>query len=82
MIAITVLFLGPAKDLTKAESASLEIGVGMTVGEARRAIAERFPRLGRGLDRMRLAVNEEFVAETRVLRAGDELAVVPPVSGG
>ena len=82
MISVTVLFLGPAKDLTRVESVALDLRLGATVGDARRALAERFPRLGGGLSKMRLALNQEFVVDTQVLRAGDELAVVPPVSGG
>jgi molybdopterin converting factor small subunit len=31
---------------------------------------------------LRLAVNEEFAAEDRVLAEGDAVAVLPPVSGG
>ena len=82
MISITALFLGPAKDLTGVESVALDLRMGATVGEARRAIADRFPRLGGGLSKMRLALNQEFAAETRVLCAGDELAIIPPMSGG
>ena len=82
MIAITELFLGPARDFAKTDSAVLDLGAGTTVGDARRAVAERFPRLGKGLATMRIAVNQEFVADTEILRAGDELAVIPPVSGG
>ena len=82
MISITALFLGPAKDVTKVESVALDLRMGATVGEARRTLAERFPRLGEGLSKMRLALNQEFVAETQVLHTGDELAVIPPVSGG
>lgn len=29
-----------------------------------------------------LAVNEQFVEQELVLKSGDELAVIPPVSGG
>lgn len=31
---------------------------------------------------LRLAVNEEFVAEAHLLKDGDVVAVLPPVSGG
>ena len=82
VMAIRVLFLGPAKDIAKTDSAVLDLRSGATVGEARHALTERFPRLSAGLTKMRLAVNQEFVADAVILRAGDELAVVPPVSGG
>jgi len=33
-------------------------------------------------DRVRAAVNDEFVAATAVLRDGDRLVFIPPVAGG
>ena len=33
-------------------------------------------------DRVRAAVNEEFVAATAPLREGDRLVFIPPVAGG
>jgi molybdopterin converting factor small subunit len=82
MMAIRVLFLGPAKDFAMVGSAALDLRSRATIGDAQRALAGRFPRLSEGLATMRIAVNQEFVADTVTLRAGDELAVVPPVSGG
>ena len=34
------------------------------------------------LDRMRLAINEDFVAMDTQLTAGDEVVFIPPVAGG
>jgi molybdopterin synthase sulfur carrier subunit len=33
-------------------------------------------------DRVRAAVNDEFVSATHVLRAGDRIVFIPPVAGG
>ncbi len=82
MIAVRVLFLGPAKDFAKTDSSALDLREGATVNEARRELTKRFPQLGKGLATMRLAVNQEFVVDTEILRADDVLAVIPPVSGG
>ena len=43
--------------------------------------AERWPKLGQALG-VRLAVNRKYVAMDYVLLEGDEVAVIPPVSGG
>ena len=40
------------------------------------------PRLAGHRDTMLLAVNREFVEPTERLRDGDEVAIMPPVSGG
>jgi molybdopterin converting factor subunit 1 len=55
---------------------------GATVDEVVAALREAHPKLGPALERAMLAVNQEYVgAETR-LHDGDELALIPPVSGG
>jgi molybdopterin converting factor subunit 1 len=45
-------------------------------------LAERHPRLSSVIHRMRLAVNGELVGANARVRAGDEVAVLPPVAGG
>jgi molybdopterin synthase catalytic subunit len=56
---------------------------GATVAEALRELAGR-PPLGELLERLpvRMSVNREIAADDTELRAGDELALLPPVSGG
>ncbi|WP_141559097.1 molybdopterin converting factor subunit 1 [Bacillus wiedmannii] len=34
------------------------------------------------LDRVMVAVNEEFVTDEEMIKAGDIVALIPPVSGG
>lgn len=61
----------------------LELRSGATVAEAMRALAERGP-LGELLERMpvRMAVNRDYAAADTILAPEDELALIPPVSGG
>jgi molybdopterin synthase catalytic subunit len=61
----------------------LELGSGATVADAMRALCEREP-LGAMLERMpvRMAVNRDYATADTVLSAQDELALIPPVSGG
>lgn len=82
MMSVTVLFLGPARQHVPAESQRFAWPEGLTVGEARRHLAEAFPALKEPIRHMRVAVNHEFVEPDRPLRDGDELALIPPVSGG
>ncbi len=81
MPQVTVFFFGPAKDLVGAESVRLDISNAETVGMLAGRLAESYPRLGRTLG-ARLAVNRAYVALDHVLADGDEVAVIPPVSGG
>ncbi len=82
MISIKVVFLGPAKDFARAESASLELADGATLADLRGELAERYPGLGPALPTIRMAVNQEFADDDTSLTAGDEVALIPPVSGG
>lgn len=78
---ITVRFFGPAVDLTGEHSMSLTLKQGDTVGNLAGVMAERYPKLGAAVG-VRLAVNHRFVALSHALVDGDEVAVIPPVSGG
>ena len=61
---------------------SLDLQDGQTVREAAMVLGERVPQLAGYLNRVAYAVNHEYVPTETVLHDGDELAVIPPVSGG
>jgi MoaE-MoaD fusion protein len=81
IVPIEVLYFAGARDAAGAATERLD-EVPATVGELRRVLAERHPSLAPVLSRSRIAVDHEFAADDAVLRAGVEVAVVPPVSGG
>ncbi len=61
---------------------ALEVPDGLTVeGLLRRLLAE-YPGLARLSALSRLSVNREYVAGGQILEDGDEVALIPPVSGG
>lgn len=55
---------------------------GATVSDVVAALRDAYPRLGPAAERALLAVNQEYVGGDLRLRDGDELALIPPVSGG
>lgn len=61
---------------------TLELPAGTTVAQAGEAVAERFPGVRDYLRRAAFAVNRSYSPREAVLRDGDEVAVIPPVSGG
>jgi len=79
---IQVLFLGPSRTFAGTECANLEVADGADVAALRRVLADRFESLRPALPSVRFAVNQTFVAEDTVLCGGDEVALIPPVSGG
>jgi molybdopterin synthase catalytic subunit len=65
------------------ESIEVEVADDATVADAIEALGEQ-PGLGEVLERMpvAMAVNREYAPAETPLRSGDELALIPPVSGG
>ncbi|MEO0648471.1 MAG: MoaD/ThiS family protein [Cyanobacteria bacterium J06650_10] len=60
----------------------LELPAGTTVGDVRDRLIKSHPDLAQWKDLTRFGLNLQFVGETTVLQAGDELVLIPPVSGG
>jgi molybdopterin synthase sulfur carrier subunit len=52
-----------------------------TVGALKQWLAVQYPGLGR-LRSLAVAVNNEYAADDQPLQAGNEIAIIPPVSGG
>lgn len=65
-------------------SLEIELAEGATVADALRALAAASEPLGAALEAMPvvMAVNRTYVGEEETLSPGDELALIPPVSGG
>lgn len=55
---------------------------GERLGEFLDALLRKYPRLAGHRDTMLLAVNHAFAPPDEVLHDGDEIALMPPVSGG
>jgi molybdopterin converting factor subunit 1 len=60
----------------------LEVPLGATVEDAWTAVVEVVPALAPGRSSLRFAVNGDYSAPDRTLADGDEIACIPPVSGG
>jgi MoaE-MoaD fusion protein len=65
------------------DSVELHLSDGATVADALRALSE-LPALGELLSRLpiQMAVNRDYATAETTLAPGDELALIPPVSGG
>ncbi len=60
----------------------LELDAKATVGDALELLASTFPKLSLDKAHILVAVNREYVDFASSLKDGDELAIIPPVSGG
>ena len=79
---VNVQYLGILRDLTGRESEHVIAGTGTTLGDFYATLQRRMPQLARFRQAIALAVNYEYSAADRVLHDGDEVALIPPVSGG
>jgi molybdopterin converting factor subunit 1 len=71
-----------ARDLAGRDALTVELAEAATVADLRRKLASDYPALSGLLERSALAVANDFAEDSRVLRANDEVALLPPVSGG
>jgi molybdopterin converting factor subunit 1 len=77
---IRVLYFGVLKDVMGHRSAVLEVAEGVSVGEV--VALHRGGDAGSVWDSIAVAVNQEYAQAGDVLKDGDEVALLPPVSGG
>lgn len=77
-----VLFFGILKDIAGVSSEETEFPEGSDLRGAFDAYAARFPRLAQMAPSIVIARNREFAPLTTPIHEGDELAFLPPVSGG
>jgi molybdopterin converting factor subunit 1 len=79
---IKVLFFGFTHDLTGLREEQVELGEGENLQGLRRFYENRFPRLGELAGSLLFAVNQQIADPLAILHEGDEVAFMPPVSGG
>jgi molybdopterin synthase sulfur carrier subunit len=80
---ISVLFFGGSRDAAGTSEEAVELGDGITtIGDLAAYLERIHPALAGRLDGVRFAINEAFVDGVAEVRAGDVVAVIPPVSGG
>jgi molybdopterin synthase catalytic subunit len=79
---ISVLFFGVLKDLAGRRDETVELADGARVRDLLVHFAQGVPRLESMLPSLAISVNREYAEMDRALREGDEVALLPPVSGG
>ena len=79
---VRVVYLGMLREIAGCERESVELGDGATVGELYAQLQQRVPKLQEFRGAIALAVNYEYSDGKTVLSDNDEVALIPPVSGG
>ncbi len=81
-VPIRVLFFGAIRDVVGAREDSLEVPPGSNLGSVFEHYAVRFPKLKDLAGSTVLALNQQFSSPAAPVADGDEVAFLPPVSGG
>jgi MoaE-MoaD fusion protein len=79
---VRVLFFGVLKDLIGLESDSLDLPDDAILGDVLDHYENRVPRLKDFASSIAMSVNQEYAEANARLHSGDEVAMLPPVSGG
>lgn len=81
-MTVRILLFAGLRERLRSDWVELELPEGVTVAQLLTALGDRHPALRELLPPCRVAVEQEFVGPEHPVRAGDEVAVIPPVSGG
>jgi molybdopterin converting factor subunit 1 len=79
-MTVTVKFFSAVREIVGLKGDTLELPAGATLGSVWQRYKSQYPRL----EKLNLAyaVNHQYSQLDRVLQDGDEVALIPPVSGG
>jgi molybdopterin converting factor subunit 1 len=79
---IAIKLFAVARQRIGSSTIEVELPADATVRHLRSALAEQFPLLADILPHTRIALNNEYAADTASITPSAEIALIPPVSGG
>lgn len=77
-----ILFFAQIKDVTKCDFAELPLAAPINTEQFWDELLKKFPELAKFRSSTRLAKNSEYADEKTLFCDSDEIALIPPVSGG
>jgi MoaE-MoaD fusion protein len=81
-VRVRVRLFAIQRELAGTREVPLDLPDGSTIADAWSALVERYPSLAPGRASVRFARNGAYADESTALVDGDEVAMIPPVSGG
>jgi len=79
---VTVRLFARLRDIAGASELTRECAAGSTIGDVWRQLADQFPELAPYGRSISSAVNADYAKMTHAVADGDDIAFLPPVSGG
>lgn len=81
-IIVRIRYFAHLRERLRRESETLTLADGRRVADLLDELSARYEPIAGARKSVQVAVNQEVVQHDRVLRDGDEIALIPPVSGG
>lgn len=78
---LKILAFGITKDIFGTSEKEIEVEDHLNAGQLKKLLEDRFPDLKK-LKSYFIALNEEYAEDHQIITETDEIAVIPPVSGG
>ena len=82
MVTVAVRLFARFRDRAGTDEVSVSLPADSPVSALRDQLARTWPDLAGLVARSAVAVNEQYAADDAVIRQGDDVALIPPVSGG
>jgi molybdopterin synthase catalytic subunit len=82
LMRVRVLFFGMLRESVGKSSEEIELPKGASVRDVLGHYESQIPRLGESIPSLAVAVNQQYARFDTELNANDEIALLPPVSGG
>jgi len=78
---VGVLVFGIAREIVGNGSVTIQVNDVATVAQLKKELILQYPELA-GLASFAIAVNGVYATDDMIIKQADEVAVIPPVSGG
>ncbi len=78
---VELILYGISRDIIGGSTYHVEIKEGSTVKDVMDFLVSKFPDFNQ-LKSLLIAVNDEYATNEQVIVVGDEVVLIPPVSGG
>ena len=82
LMRVRVLFFGMMRESVGKSSEEIELPKGASVRDVLGHYQSHIPRFGEAIPSLAVAVNQQYAGFDTELQANDEVALLPPVSGG
>jgi molybdopterin converting factor subunit 1 len=82
MVKVKLLFFASCRDIVGVRDLELEVDEDIIIADLKEQLIALYPRLRAIKKVLSVAVNAQYVHDSYEISSGDEIAFIPPVSGG